>query len=75
MTRDLITEVTGVLLISVGTVQTKHPRLVGLTWVEFCLGSGESGTEQPSRASSAARTARSDCGSTAGRFSLQQNTA
>lgn len=52
----------------------KTARLVGPTWVRFCLGSGESGTEQPGRVSLAGRTARWDCGSTAGRFSLQQNT-
>lgn len=37
---------------------SKHGATAALTWVKFCLGSGESGTELPGRVSEAAQTAR-----------------
>lgn len=37
---------------------SKHGATAALTWVKFCLGSGESGTEPPGRVSEAAQTAR-----------------
>lgn len=37
---------------------SKHATPAALTWVRFCLGSGESGTEPPGRVSEAAQTAR-----------------
>lgn len=37
---------------------SKHAAPAALTWVRFCLESGESGTEPPGRVSEAAQTAR-----------------
>lgn len=68
VTRDLIADAP---VKSEAPEQTGRPAgLAGLTWVKCGRGSGEAG----SPASSAARTGRSDCGSTVGRSSLQQDT-